>query len=503
MIWSRTIKGIKINQVNIMPTILINKYLYLGCHMRPILSFALITTLFFFSCGDGNDSQSTSAAPVYDHALVKGKVTDSVQCMEQSAQNYALYLPSYYSESKKYPCIFFFDAHARGVMPVSSYKDLAEKYGFVLVGSNMSKNGTQWQVTNEGVKILMDDVRARMNIDPTRIYTSGFSGGARVAGTIAVADGGIAGVIGCAAGFPFKEAQTAGKFSYFGLVGDYDFNLTEMELLDNALDKNGFAHQLLTFGGKHGWPSVADFETALLWMQANAMKENLQPKNDTLVAALKNDYATRIATATKAGEAIQAHDLLSGMVKTLGGLTDVSDATKQLADVTNSEPYKNALMVQARIQQEEINRQQELAQQFAAQNENWWAGKIAALNRSIHTATTKEESQMNKRLLNYLSLVGYMNVTHALGMSDLTDAATYLTIFKMADPENPDCGYLSAVYYMQKGDRQHAVASLRTAASHGYSDIGQLMANPVFNDLRGDAGFKDVTAAVVENKYKQ
>ena len=81
------------------------------------------------------------------------------------------------SPEKKFPCIYFFDAHARGSLPVRTYKDLAEKYGFVLIGSNISKNGTEWQVTNDGVKVLMEDTRSRINIDPKRIYTSGFSGG--------------------------------------------------------------------------------------------------------------------------------------------------------------------------------------------------------------------------------------------------------------------------------------------------------------------------------------
>src|ERR1700761_3443893 len=117
--------------------------------MKTFSILLAVTALFFFSCGSGSTSESTAAttasvpAPSYDNSLAKGKVTDSIICKNQSSQNYALYLPSYYSADRKFPCIYFFDAHARGALPLRSYKDLAEKYGLVLIGSNISKNGTQ------------------------------------------------------------------------------------------------------------------------------------------------------------------------------------------------------------------------------------------------------------------------------------------------------------------------------------------------------------------------
>ena len=43
--------------------------------------------------------------------------------------------------------------------------------------------------TNDLVKALMADTRSRINIDPQRIYTAGFSGGSRVAVSVAIVDG--------------------------------------------------------------------------------------------------------------------------------------------------------------------------------------------------------------------------------------------------------------------------------------------------------------------------
>ena len=474
------------------------------------ISIALVTVaLFIFSCGSGGSSENVAAATApavgttaaYDQSLVKGKVADSVICKNDNSQSYALYLPSNYSSDKQFPCIYFFDAHARGSLPVKAYKDLAEKYGFVLIGSNISKNGTQWQVTNDGVKVLMDDTRMRINIDPKRVYTSGFSGGSRVASTIAILDGGVAGVIGCAAGFPQAGQAFQRKFDYFGLVGDYDFNLTDMAQLDEALAQNGFAHQLLTFNGKHEWPPISDFQMGLLWIQVNGMKENLQPKNDSLISALRKDYDQRIIVAEKSGDIIKEHDLLDGMVRVLGGITDVSPYQKQLTDLITGNNFKNAVVTGTQLQKAEIGEQQELAKQFAAQDEKWWAKKIAELN-NVGSGKTQKESQMNKRLINFIGLLGYMNANHALNIGDLKNAATYLKVFKMADPQNSDCSYLTAIYYIKKGSEQEAIASLSEAASLGYCDATQLTSDAAFASLQNNAAFISIVAKVRGNISK-
>jgi len=462
----------------------------------------------FFSCNSENSGQSASdststqlvaSAPEYDGSLLKGKVIDSVLCRKDNSQSYALYLPSYYDQAKPFPCIFFFDAHARGAVPVRTYKDIAERYGFVLVGSDNSKNGTQWQATNEMVNTLMQDVRERINIDQKRLYTAGFSGGSRVAASVAILDGGVTGVIGCAAGFPSIEQGIQNKFDYFGIVGDFDFNETEMKQLDETLQQSGFNHQLLTTGNIHGWASPVDFETALLWMQVYGMKEQLQSKNDTVINVLKKDFDARIAAARSSNDQIREHELLAGIARVLDGLADASSYKKQDDELKASTGFSNAAAMMAKLQPEEMSQQHELQKEFAAQSEKWWAEKIEELNEKIKSAKTLQESQMNRRLLNYLGLVGYMYSDHALKTHDLANSEAYLQVFKMADPKNPDCSYLSAVYYMEKGDRQQAITALNDAASLGYTEVSKLVTDPAFVSLRDDEVFNKVVNKVVEN----
>ena len=461
-------------------------------------------SFFLLSCGQGRSNQRTetgakaaAALPVaFDNSLPIGKVVDTVVCKTTTNQSFALYLPSNYTNKEKHPVVFFFDSHAHGNLPVAKYKDIAEKYGFVLIGSNFSKNGTPWQVTSGAVKDLMEDVGARINIDGRRVYTSGFSGGSRVASSVAFLLGGVAGVIGCAAGIAGEGNGSSNRFDYFGIVGDCDFNLVDMEKLDGALGQNGFNHQLVVAHGKHAWADTVNFKTAVLWMQVNAMKENLQPKDEVIIEALKKDYLNMYHAAKSAGDIINTYNTLQGAISILGGLADVAGIKKDLDGLASSESYKKAVAENTNRIQTETQMQQELLQQFQTQDGAWWAAKIAGLNKSARSAKTVSEQQLYKRLLNYLGLVGYMGTNSALQHGDLVKASSYLKTFKLADPENPDVCYLSAVYYIKSNDTKNAMASLHQAIKLGYNDYAQLATDPVFATLQNDNDFKEILLTV-------
>ena len=467
--------------------------------------FLILATLFMYACksetNTGKETIRKTNSITYDTTLKTGSVIDSIACVSNHSNSYALYLPSYYTIKKKYPCIYFFDPHANGALPIRKYKMLAEKYGFIFIGSNVCKNGMQWQSTNEIVNTLMDDSRNKISIDSNLIYTCGFSGGAKIAASIALFNGGIEGVISCAAGFPNEaEKRIEYKFNYFGICGDLDFNLTDLEMLDAALEQTGFNHQLIHNDGKHAWASSKDFETGLLWLQINAMKEHEIQKKDTLTVALKNDYIIRISDAKKKNDIIQEHDLLLGMIKLLDGLKDVIDYKKAYTSIDKGTNYKKAVIQNTYRQQTELKEQQELAKQCSINDENWWALRINEMRGRIIRATLREDKQYNQRLLNYLGLIAYLNTSHSLNVGDMTNAIKYLNIFKLTDPENPDCSYLKAVYCAKNNNIEDALAALKEAAHLGYSDLKQVIDKQEFQYLRNNEDFKNILMKIKENR---
>src|SRR5580698_9923035 len=113
-----------------------------------------------------------------------GVVHASVAVTADPTNSYALYLPSAYSPAKRWPLLLAFDAFARGETSVNLFHEAAEKYGFIVVGSNNSRN---FQDPSAAIRLLGADIKEHYSVDPRRLYVTGVSGGARVASSIAIA----------------------------------------------------------------------------------------------------------------------------------------------------------------------------------------------------------------------------------------------------------------------------------------------------------------------------
>ena len=116
--------------------------------------------------------------------LPRGQIVDDVACADNPAQHYALYLPSNFTLDRTWPVVLLFDAGGRGRRGVERYQAGAERYGYIVAGSNNSRNGP-WRPSLDAARAMATDVAARFPVDARRIYTAGMSGGARVAMMVA------------------------------------------------------------------------------------------------------------------------------------------------------------------------------------------------------------------------------------------------------------------------------------------------------------------------------
>lgn len=73
-------------------------------------------------------------------APAPGTVHASVTVFADPSNSYALYLPLAYSPMQRWPLLLVFDPFARGEVSVKLFHEAAEKYGFIVVGSNNSRN---------------------------------------------------------------------------------------------------------------------------------------------------------------------------------------------------------------------------------------------------------------------------------------------------------------------------------------------------------------------------
>lgn len=480
-------------------TVVIKKHFFIFC----------LVASAFISCASRNsgntdtkseETHTEAASPSYDNTIAKGVVIDSVACRADKGQLYAVYLPSNYSSDKAFPCIFFFDSHARGAYPLARYKSLAEQYGFIFIGSDVSKNGLQQAASAAAVNAMINDAKQRFHMDVARMYTSGFSGGARVAVSVAVNNPDIAGVIGCSAGLPGRQSVDR-AFPYSFTVGTRDFNFGEMQQLDAQLQQANFPHLLLTFDGIHSWPPLATYETALLWMQANAIEAHKQNGNDKLIAALQKDIDERIAQAKGQGNYMAQAQLMNGLSYAIGSLADVSVYQKQAADLQETDAYKEYITKQNELLQQEAVQQQDFASQFADKPLPWWRSRLAIMKKDVKQAPSQQISGSKGRVLAYMSMIGYMYTSQAIKAGDLQHAANYLAVFSEVDPSNPDTKYLAAVLNAKSGNDKAAIDNLQSAASLGYTNADELVNEPLFTHLQNDPGFIKAKDAIVKNMH--
>jgi poly(3-hydroxybutyrate) depolymerase len=275
-----------------------------------------------------------AASTAFAQGLPAGQIIDRVTCAADSSQSYALFVPADYTHTRSWPVIIAFDPGARGRVPVERYQAAAERYGYIVVGSNNSRNGgTEFPKV---LAALTNDVSARFAVDPKRVYLAGMSGGARTALGVALASKEIAGVIASSAGYPDTNIRRTLSFPLFATAGTDDFNHLEMRKLDRALTT---PHRLVIFNGGHVWLSSELAMQAIAWMELHAMKGGLKPRDE---AEIDRQLALRIATVGT-GNDKNTFRVLQAIADDFQGLRDVSAQAKRAAELGRDKAIRAAL----------------------------------------------------------------------------------------------------------------------------------------------------------------
>lgn len=427
-----------------------------------------------------------------------GQIVD-VTCEGDSAQSYALYLPATYLAAKPWPIIYFFDPGGRGRRPLELYKDLAEKYGVVMAGSNNSRNFSSDQSRN--VSAIWLDTHRRLALDDHLTYVSGFSGGARVAGLMALncPQCQIAGVIAHGAGYPSNRGDANDKLLYFFAIGDQDFNWSEVMKVRRDREDKGLPYRVRVFSGPHQWAPVAVMEDAIEWIMIRAMKAGDRPPDAAFIDRQLHLTQADAEDAEKKNDAMAQLAAYRSLASDFPGLADVPQAEKKLAVLKKSSAFKAAL----KKEQEQID------QQFASETEV--SGKLHAYmsgraDDEVTLASTivQEMRQINdqaehskneakrlvaKRAFDGLWIAGIEDGQEELESRHFDKAeACFDLMSKVSDSYWPLL--LLAETYAAEGNKKQAVRELKEAVRRGMTDAEAIESNDRFQILKTDPDFQ-------------
>jgi hypothetical protein len=440
--------------------------------------------------------------------LRNGLIFERVVCQDNPQQSYALYLPRNYTSDKEWPILYCFDFQGEGSVPVSRFREAAETYGYIIAGSNNAKNGVV-EHSLDAFKAVWRDTHTRFSINDSRIYTAGFSGGARIASLIASFYK-VEGVIACGAGFQIGLSPSKKTvFSFFATVGSDDFNVPEMKSLEKTLNKKGVVNRLFEFDGWHTWAPSELCTRAIEWMELQAIKRNKREKDEALIEGLFTKWLEDALSFERIGRPYEAYLRLKTVAGDFKGLRDVSVAEQKIAVLKETERVKQSI----RQEEERARKQKELEDEIWSYSDmlddpdkqvtamGRLKARIAELRKDFDSPEPSDRRRVVRRALTHLFEVLYERGTikHA---NNYALAVRYLETALEINPKDPRAAYRLACMYSMKGDKKKALAALNGAIERGFVNLALLESNTDLDAIRQEAEFKRIIE-VLKNRLSQ
>ena len=449
-----------------------------------------------------------SAALVsHGEELPRGVIVKKVVCLEDKQQSYALYLPSNYTPEKKWPAILIFDPDGEGSTPVGIFKAAAEKYGFIVIGSNNNRNGLGSEKQAGFIKGLWKDTHARLAIDLQRTYAAGYSGGARLANNFAWScKGCIAGVISCGAGFP--PEFPLGKdlpYAIFGTAGTNDFNYPEMVKLDRTLAKLGVPHNFASFEGGHEWLTEELALEAVEWFDLQAMKTNRLAKNAAFIKDNLSKRQIKADSLIKNGLLLGAYQKYDSIARDATGLINDPDIVAKAGRITEERAYKDAL----KQENELFERQTATVKNIISQavdlldpNTKLDAARAISteLNKLRELSLAKADSgerRFARRTLRALLAESNESAMYIyMKQKDYKSAAANFELASLVYPGNMYIEINRARALALGGRKKEAVEALEKAVEKGFKDCALLSEDEAFTILQNNKDFLKLKTTV-------
>jgi predicted esterase len=436
-----------------------------------------------------------------------GAVHGSVTVSADPTNSYALYLPSAYSSSKRWPLLLVFDPFARGEVSVKLFHEAAEKYGFIVVGSNNSRN---FQDPSAAIRALWADVKERYAIDPRRIYTAGLSGGARVASSVAMAcKSCIAGVIANGAGLP-NGATTPGPevADWFLVAGTTDFNYPEQLHLKEALNARNAASRFVVYDGPHNWMPKDFAERAVAWLQLRAMVKGIAPVDKEFIDRQFESRLAEAASAQKAGDILAATRDYRDIAQDFSTFRDVKEQDALAKSLAASDEFRKAAKNEKAAQDLQDGVARKLGNLVAGISDmpDDRAVFVSQLQSAVNDVyrNQKQESVPARKQAIERGLASAFSFTAESGQQAMLkkDYLSAKDMFQAGETILPDsawASYLVATAAAQLGEKKQAIQELKKALEKGMTNP-KALDDAAFDRIRADEGFKEISAKLAAGK---
>jgi len=396
-------------------------------------------------------------SPATDTVNVGG-VTDTVHAASDPTQTYALFLPSRYNATRRWPLLILMDPRGRALLPLKLFQAAAERYGYIVMSSYQTQSDGPIEPNDNAVNAILTDAQAKFSVDTHRFYFAGFSGTGRLAWYYAYSiPSNAAGVIEVGAGLPepdlllherIKNDSTA-PFAVFLGVGSTDFNYEEVHALDAKLKVFGIRDHLEIFGGTHSWPPDSVCADAITWMQLQAMRDGRLAIDRPWVDSLFADAARR-ADELASVDRYAAFMLYQQLEYDFAGVHDMTGVKLAAERFAGSESVKHTvsrLAAFAAAEQSFHQREDSFFSDFT-KNSQKGADRLRAMldldalrDRAAQTKDTLDASAAARLLSSVFVRASFYEPRRYLSLGD---TLTTLRLYGLAQSIHPDDRQLCA-----------------------------------------------------------
>lgn len=436
----------------------------------------------------------------FDPQAARGTITQVVT-RDDPAQSYALYLPSQYSPDRRWPVIYAFDPFARGKTAVEVYREAAEKYGYIVAGSNNAKNGPT-APEMEAAQAMWNDTHRRLAIDKDRVYTTGLSGGARVATSFALYcyTCAVAGVIAHGATYPVNMKQPGNDhFLYYVAIGNEDFNYPEVVALRRKKDEAGEPYKIKVYPGPHQWAPPEIAADALEWLDLKAMQAGTEKVDAAFVQKLFEATKSDAAQAEQRGDTMNEFYALHSLAFDFKGLEDVKEFADKLAQLKNSKAWKTAM----HNEQREIDDQASFTVQAAGELQQLGGDQESQMGLRNHIAqvlsdlrrrskSKAADALVASRAFTQLWIQGIENGQDDFRNGLFSQAALYFDLMAEASPDQAWPLVLLAEAHARAGNKKSALKALEEAQHRGLKNPQALAQDPELQSLASEPAFQKI-----------
>ncbi|MBA4190536.1 MAG: hypothetical protein C0467_21325 [Planctomycetaceae bacterium] len=331
---------------------------------------------------------------------------------DSTKQTYELFVPVRKDAKKPSPAIVFISA---GDEPAGwkAFESVCKDKGFVFIGVRGAGNGVDGPKRVRVILDCLDDVRRQIPLDPDRTYTSGISGGGRIACALAFTiPEYFGGMIPLCAGGEMRDEQwlrfrASDRLSAALITGESDFNRGEVERWKAPMWKDlGIRTKVWTQPKMgHTIPPAATLAEAVAWLDEGASTRAALAKKAPASRAAPDAVLPRADAAKLLLK--EGQDLLAGRTTEYRGLMTVKGVSERWPDTDAGKTARKLLeSYEAKKDKPwEVEDVAELRKQFIAEARA--LGDYALNGIPAGSPYEKERPAMAKRAIElWLALIG-------------------------------------------------------------------------------------------------